>query len=139
MLRMNLFLAFFHGEQALVALVLGGFIIVVAVPLVFYVWLRRTKSSERKLTYTYVVTTAVLCVLMALTSNDALSLFHLTVATVAFILTSPWNVITLYAVSSAGNADIGDREIISAMLLGAGVNAMILFFLAKKAKNAWKV
>jgi hypothetical protein len=138
MLRMNLFPAFFHGEQALVALILGGFIIVVAVPLVFYLWLRRTKSSERKLTYTYVATTAVLCFLMAL-SNDEMSLFHLTVGTMAFILTLPWNVITLFAVSFAGNADIGDREIISAMLLGAGVNAMILYFLAKKAKNAWKV
>lgn len=136
---MNLSLAFFHGEQALVALILGGLIIVAAVPLVFYVWLRRTNSSERTLTYTYAVATAVLCVLMAATSYDELSLFHLTVATVAFILTLPWNVITLVTVSVAGNADIGNREIIAAMLLGAGVNAWILFLLAKKAKKAWKV
>ena len=134
---MNLSPAFFHGEQALVGLVLGGFIIVVAVPFVFYVWLRRTSSSERTLTYTYAVTTAVLCVLMAATTYDELSLVHLTVATVAFILTLPWNVITLVAVSVAGNADIGNREIIAAMLLGAGVNAWLVFLLAKKAKG-WR-
>ena len=134
---MNLSPAFFHGEQALVALVLGGLIIVAAVPLVFYVWLRHTSSSERALTYTYAVSTAVLCVLMAATSYDELSLIHLTVATVAFILTLPWNVITLVAVSVAGNADIGNREIIAAMLLGAGVNAWLVFLLAKKAKG-WR-
>ena len=134
---MNLSLAFFHGEQALVALVLGGLIVVTAVPLVFYVWLRHTNSSERTLTYTYAVATAVLCVLMAVTTYAELSLFHLTVATVAFILTLPWNVITLVTVSVAGNADIGNREIIAAMLLGAGVNAWILFLLAKRAKG-WR-
>jgi len=134
---MNLSLAFFHGEQALVALALGGLIVVVAVPLVFYVWLRRTNSSERTLTYTYAVSTAVFCVLMAVTTYDELSLSHLTVATIAFILTLPWNVITLVAVSVAGNADIGNREIIAAMLLGAGVNAWILFLIAKKAKG-WR-
>jgi len=136
---MNLSLAFFHGEQAIVALVLGGLIIVAAVPLVFYVWLRHTSSSERALTYTYAVSTAVLCVLMAATSYDELSLIHLTVATVAFILTLPWNVITLVTVSVAGNQDVGNREIIAAMLLSAGVNSWILFLLAKKAKKAWKV
>ena len=136
---MNLSLAFFHGEQALVALVLGGLIIVVAVPLVFYVWLRHSKSSELKLTYIYVLSTAVFCALMALTTYDEVSLFHLTVATVAFILTVPWNLITLFVVSFAGNSDIGNGEILSAMLLGAGVNAWILFFLAKKAKKNWKV
>ena len=136
---MNLSLAFFHGEQALVALVLGGLIVVVAVPLVFYVWLRHSKSSELKLTYIYVLSTAVFCALMALTTYDEVSLFHLTVATVAFILTLPWNLITLFVVSFAGNSDIGNSEILSAMLLGAGVNAWILFFLAKKAKKNWKV
>ena len=136
---MNFSLAFFHGEQALMALVLGGLIIVAAVPLVFYVWLRHTSSSERALTYTYAVSTAVLCVLMAATSYDELSLIHLTVATVAFILTLPWNVITLVTVSVAGNQDVGNREIIAAMLLSAGVNSWILFLLAKKAKKAWKV
>jgi len=136
---MNLSLAFFHGEQALVALVLGGLIIVVAVPLVFYVWLRHSKSSELKLTYIYVLSTAVFCALMALTTYDEVSLFHLTVATVAFILTVPWNLITLFVVSFAGNSDIGNGEILSAMLLGAGVNAWNLFFLAKKAKKNWKV
>ncbi|MEN3327107.1 MAG: hypothetical protein V7638_1914 [Acidobacteriota bacterium] len=139
MLRMNLSPAFFHGEQALVAFFLAALIIVGGVPLIFYIWLRHTKSSELKLTYTYVLSTAVLCVLMAFTIHDKLSLFHLTVATVAFVLTLPWNVITLCVVSYAGNSDIGSREVLATMFLGAGVNAMILFFLAKKARSAWKV
>jgi hypothetical protein len=134
---MNLSLAFFHGEQALVALILAGVIVVVSVPLVFYVWFRHTQSSELKLTYIYVISTAVVCLLMALTTNDEMSEFHLTLATIAGILTLPWNFITLLAVNFAGNSEIGNREIISAMLLGAGVNAMILRFLGKKAKG-WR-
>ena len=133
---MNLSLAFFHGEQALVGLVLGGFIIVVAVPLVFYVWLRRTSSSERALTYTYAVSTAVLCVLTAVTAPHELLLF-LPVAAMAFILTLPWNAITLVVVSVAGKADINNFELIAAMVLGAGVNSWLVFLLAKKAKG-WR-
>ena len=137
---MNLFLALFHGEQALVALVFGGFIVVITVPVIFYTWLRHTKSSERKLTTIYVVSTAVLCALSALTMRYELSLFALTVATAAFILTLPWNAITLIAITlAAPNSDISDREILVTMVLGGGVNAMILFYLAKKAKKSWKV
>jgi membrane protein DedA with SNARE-associated domain len=134
---MNLSLAFFHGEQALVGLVLAGLIVVVVVPLVFYVWLRRTKASELKLTLTYVISTAVICALNAFSTKDPTSLFQVTVFILAFILTLPWNVITLVVVSLAGAADIGDRELVATMLLGAGVNAMILFFLARKAKR-WR-
>ena len=135
---MNLSPAFFHGEQALAAFALSGLIIVIAVPLVFYVWLRQTKSSERTLTLTYAISTAVLCGLSAFPSEDPVSLFHLTVVTLAGILTLPWNLITLIAISlAAPNSDISDREIVVTMLLGAGVNTMILFFLAKKAKG-WR-
>ena len=134
---MNLSLALFHGVQGLVALVLAGLIIVVSVPLVFYVWLWHTKASGRKLTVTYVVVMAVLCGLMAVTTNDRTSSFHLTVSLIAFILSLPWNVVTLWAVSMAGNAIISDLETGAAMLLGAGVNTMILFFGAKKLRS-WK-
>jgi hypothetical protein len=133
---MNLSLAFFHGEQALVALALGSFIVVVAVPLVFYVWLRHTKASELKLTLTYVISTAV-CVLNAFSTNDPTSLFQLTVFILAFILTLPWNVITFLVISLVGNADVSVREVVVVTLLGAGVNTVILFFLAKKAKG-WR-
>lgn len=135
---MNLFLAFFHGEQALVAFGLGGLIIVVAVPLVFYVWLRRTKSSERALTLIYAISTAVLCGLSAFQSDDPVSVFQLTVFTLAGVLTMPWNVITLIVITlAAPNTDIRDREIVVTMLLGGGVNTMILFYIAKKAKS-WR-
>lgn len=138
MLRMNLFLALFHGEQALVAFAVGGLIIVVAVPLVFYVWLRQTKSSERTLTLIYAISTAVLCGLSAFQSEDPVSVFQLTVFTLAGILTMPWNVITLIAITlAAPNSDISEREIAVTMLLGGGVNTMILFYLAKKAKG-WR-
>jgi len=134
---MNLSLAFFHGEQALVAFVLAGLIIVIAVPLVFYVWLRHTKASELKLTLTYVISTAVICVLNAFSTNDPTSLFQLTVFILAFILTLPWNVITFLVISLVGNADVSVREVVVITLLGAGVNTVILFFLAKKAKG-WR-
>lgn len=134
---MNLSLAFFHGVQGLVALVLAGLIVVVSVPLVFYVWLWHTKSSGRKLAVTYVVVMAVLCGLMAVTANERTSLFHLTVSLIAFILSLPWNVVTLWAISMSGNAITSDLETGAAMLLGAGVNAMILFFCAKKLRS-WK-
>jgi hypothetical protein len=136
MLRMNSFLAFFHGEQALFAFGLSALIAVVTVPLVFYVWLRHTSSSERALTFTYAISTAILCGLSAFPPQDTVSVFQLTVFTLAGILTLPWNVITLIAVSLAvPNSDISDREIAVTMLLGAGVNAMILFFLAKRVKD----
>lgn len=135
---MNISPAFFHGEQALVAFGLAGLIIVIAVPLVFYVWLRHTKSSERALALTYAISTAVLCGLSAFPSENPVSLFPLTVFTLAGILTLPWNVITLIVISlAAPNSDIGEREIVVTMVLGAGVNTMILFFLAKKAKG-WR-
>ena len=135
---MNFFPAFFHGEQAIVAFIIGGLIIVVAVPLVFYVWLRHTKSSERPLTIIYAITTAILCGVTAFASENSVSVSHLTVFTLAGLLTLPWNIITLIAISlAAPNTDINDREIVVAMLLGAGVNTMILRFLAKKAK-AWR-
>lgn len=135
---MNLSPAFFHGEQALAAFGLGGLVIVIAVPLVFYIWLRHTKLSERTLTLIYAISTAVLCGLSAFLSKDPVSVFQLMVFTMAGILTLPWNVITLIVISlAAPNSDISDGEIVVTMVLGAGVNTMILRFLAKKAKG-WR-
>lgn len=133
---MNLSPAFFHGEQALVALALAGLIVVISVPLVFHVWLWHTKASERTLAVTYAVSTAILCGLSVLKPDDPLSLFHLTVSTVAGILTLPWNIITLVATAMASNTDISDREIVIAMLLGAGVNTLIVFYIAKRMRSS---
>ena len=135
MLRMNLSPAFFHGEQALAAFGLGALIVVIGVPLVFYVWLWHTKASERTLAVTYAVPTAILCGLSVLKPDDPLSLFHLTATTVAGILTLPWNIITLVVTSIASNAEISDREIVMAMLLGAGVNTVIVFYVARRIRR----
>lgn len=134
---MNLSVAFFHGVQGLMALVFASVIVVIAVPLAFYIWLRHTKSSELKLTYTYAVFMAVVCALMAFTRADSQSLFQLTVSTVAFILGLPWNAITLYAVSIASDSDIGEGELVAATLLGGGVNSVLLFYAAKRLRQ-WR-
>lgn len=134
---MNLFLAFFHGEQALVGFLFAGIIVLICVPLVFYVWLWRTRSSPLKLTLIYLVSTAVLCVLSLIPTENPISLFHVTTATLTGILTLPWNVITLLPVALSDISEISRTEGVVAVLLGAGVNAWILFFLATKARR-WK-
>ena len=134
---MNLFLAFFHGEQALVGFLFAGIIVLICVPLVFYVWLWRTKSSPLKLTLIYLVSTAVLCVLSLIPTENPISLFHVTTATLTGILTLPWNVITLLPVALSDISEISRTEGVVAVLLGAGVHAWILFFLATKARR-WK-
>lgn len=134
---MDLSLAFFHGVQGLIAFAIAALIIVIGVPLVFYIWLRHTKSSELKLTLIYASVAVVVCGLVAIPTGDSQSLFHGTVFILAFILTLPWNAITFYALTIAGDSDISDPETAATMLLSAGVNAVALFFLAKKARR-WK-
>ena len=134
---MNLSLAIFHGVQGLVALVAASAIVVIGVPLAFYIWLWHTKSSPLKLTYTYAVFMAVVCALMVFTTNDPLSLFHLTVSMIAFILALPWNIITLAVASITGDSDITNGETVAAMLLGAGVNSVLLYYAAKRLRK-WK-
>jgi hypothetical protein len=131
---MNFSLAFFHGEQVLVALALAVVITVIGVPLVFYVWLWHTKASERTLALTYAVITAGLCGLSAL-EFDPLSVFRLTTVTLAGILTLPWNIITLVVSAMSSNAEMSDREMVIAMLLGGGVNTAILFYLGKRMRS----
>ena len=117
----------------MVGLVLAGLIALFGVPLVLYVWLWYTKISGLKLTLTYLVLTAVVCGLIAFSPSR--SLFSLTVSALAFIFTLPWNVVTLWVLSMAHNSDSSDREFAAAMLFGAGVNAVILFFIAKKLRS----
>jgi len=134
---LNLFLGFFHGEQGLVAIGLAGLIVVIAVPLIFYVWVWHTKTSERTLTLIYAVTTAVLCGVCLLPHEDPVSIIHLTMFILAGILTLPWNIITLIVAGVVGHADIGDREFVITMLLGAGVNSLLIFYGAKRVRR-WK-
>ena len=134
-LRMNFSLAFFHGEQFLVGMAVAGLIVVITAPLVFYIWWH-TKSSERTLTLTYVIAVAV-CVLNAIPTDNPSSLFQFTMFTVAGILALPWNLITIVAIDITNNSYVSDRESMVATLLGAGVNAVIIFYGAKRLRR-WK-
>lgn len=119
------------------AFALGGLIVLICVPLVFYVWLWRTNSSTLKLTLIYAVSTVVVCGLSLIPTESPVSLFRLTMATIAGLLTLPWNILTLLPAALSDTSEISRTEGTFAMLLGAGVNAWILFFLAKKARG-WK-
>ena len=131
---MNFSLAFFHGEQFLVGMAAAFLIVVITAPLVFYIWWH-TKSSERTLTLTYVIAVAV-CVLNAIPTDNPSSLFQFTMFTVAGILALPWNLITIIAIDIT-NSNVSDRESMVATLLGAGVNAVIIFYGAKRLRR-WK-
>jgi hypothetical protein len=134
---MNFSLAFFHGEQALIGFGAGIIILVICVPLVCYIWLRHTNSSERTLTLIYVVSMAVVFALIPFNMSDPTSSFGLTLFTLALILSLPWNVVTLAVISFAAHAEVSDREFVATMLLGAGLNTMLVYYAAKKVRS-WK-
>jgi hypothetical protein len=134
---MNLSLAFFHGEQALVGLLFAALIALFGFPLLVYVWLRHTKLSERIPALVYFIVTASACVIVLGAHNPAF-LPLLTIFYIGFILTLPWNVITIFALYWFGNQYMSDREIAFVMLMGAGINTMLLYFLAKKLRGLVK-
>ena len=129
---MNFSLAFFHGEQFLVSMAVAGLIVVITAPLVFYIWWR-TKSSERTLTLAYVIAVAV-CALNTIPA-DGSSLFQFTMFTTAGILALPWNLITIVAIDLTNNSNVSDGESMVATLLGAGVNAVIIFYGARRLRR----
>ena len=135
---MNLSLAFFHGEQALVGFIFAAVIALLGFPLLIYVWLRHTKVSEQILALTYFIVTASACVVMALSTPDPTSVPLLTIVYIAFIFTLPWNVITIFVLYAYGNQYMTDREVAFVMLMGAGINTMLLYFLAKKLRRLVK-
>ena len=128
---MNFSLAFFHGEQFLVSMAVAGLLVVITAPLVFYIWWR-TKSSERTLTLAYVIAVAV-CALNTIPA-DGSSLFQFTMFTTAGILALPWNLITIVAIDHT-NSYVSDGESMVATLLGAGVNAVIIFYGARRLRR----
>ena len=133
---MNFSLAFFHGEQFLVGMAAAFLIVVITAPLVLIIWWK-TKSSERTLTLTYVIAVAVACGLSAIPTDNPLSMFQFTMFTVGGILALPWNLITIVAIDITNNSYVSDRESMVATLLGAGVNAVIIFYGAKRLRR-WK-
>lgn len=132
---MNLSLAFLHGEQAFVAFIFVAFTVLFGVPLLVYVWLRHTKLSEKKLALAYFIVTASACSVFALGGPDSAYIPLLTVFYIAFIFTLLWNVVTLLALYVFDNEYMSNNEITAVMLMGAGINTMLLYFLAKKIRE----
>jgi hypothetical protein len=135
---MNMSLAFFHGEQALVSLLFAALIALLGFPLLVYIWLRHTKVSVLLLALVYFTVTASACGVMAFHEHAPPSILLLTVFYIGFILTLPWNVISIFALYWFGNQYMSDREIGFVMLLGAGINTMLLYFLAQKIRSIVK-
>lgn len=133
---MNLSLGFFHGEQALVAFILVAVVVLFGVPLVGYVWLWHTKLSERTLALAYFIVTVSACGVFDLGVLDSAYIPLLTVFYIAFIFTLPWNMITILALYVFGNQYMGETEIVVVMLMGAGINTMLLYLLAKKIRGS---
>ena len=131
---MNLSLAFLHGEQAFVAFIFVAFTVLFGVPLLVYVWLRHTKLSEKKLALAYFIVTASACGVFALSDSTSLPLFI--PSYIAFIFTMPWNLITIFALYWLGNQYMSDNEVALVMLMGAGINTMLLYFFAKKIRGS---
>ena len=132
---MNISLAFLHGSQVLVGFVFAAVIVLLGFPLLLYVWLWRTKVSERKLAIGYLVVTASACGVVALSSPGSATIFIFTAFFIAFIFSLPWNVITIVAISFIAHQNMSDNEFALIMLLGAGINSMLLYFAAKKMRN----
>jgi hypothetical protein len=130
-------LAFLHGEQLLVGFLLAGVLVLIA-PILIYFWLWHSKLSELELALAYFVIVAVLCGLFAITSGDPTSIFAFTVMGLSFILTLPWSLmITIGStlILSPDDANLGDRSYALLLALAAGVNAVILYFIAVKMRR----
>ena len=133
---MNLFLAFLHGEQALIGFIFAAITVLLGFPLLVYVWLRHTKLSEKKLAIAYFIVAASACGAFALRVPDSAYIPIFTVFYIAFILTLPWNVITIVALYVFDNQFMSDNEVTLVMLMGAGINTMLLYFFAKKIRGS---
>lgn len=131
---MNLYPAFLHGEQALVALLFAGIIALLGVP-VLYFWLWHTKVSALKLAIAYFVIAAVMCAQLAFGEPNPGSIPSLTASALGLILSLPWSVGVGWVLSTTLNLDFDDRAVGVVMLFGAGVNAVLLYFAAAKMRR----
>ena len=133
---MNLPLAFLHGEWILVPLGLAVLIALIGVPLVLYIWLWRTKISELKLAIGYLLFVAVLCFMFGSSgpANPASILWN-TASALGFILTLPWNLLATWVFSNLRGSEVSDHDIAIMMLLGGGVNAVLLYLIAIKLRR----
>lgn len=132
---MNVSLALLHGEQVFFSLVFAALIALVGVPLVLYVWLWHTKISELRLSLAYLIFMAILAAVFGSNPSAARSMLALTASSLGFILTLPWNLLIGWALSKVLNSEGDDSEIAILMLLGAGVNAVLLYLAAVKLRR----
>jgi hypothetical protein len=132
---MNVSLALLHGEQVFFSLIFAALIALVGVPIVLYVWLWHTKVSELQLSIAYLIFMAILAAVFGANPSAARSMLPLTASSLGFILTLPWNVLIGLVLSKVLNFDWDDSELAILMLLGAGVNAVLLYLIALKLRR----
>ena len=140
-LRTNLHLALLHGEQVLVGLLLAAVIVIVAIPLLLYLWLWYSKFSELSIAVAYFAIVVVLCVVFAIKPNDPTSMISLGAFSLSFILTLPWSALAGFVIGElmkAQDSILGDRPFALVIVLCAGVNAVILYFIAVKMRRLIK-
>lgn len=129
-----------HGEQLLVALALAGVIVVIGGPILLYIWLWHSEVSESKLAFGYFLFVATLCAVPFIGSPAPLSVFSLTTFSLAFILSLPWSVsgFVLHEILETRGEALGDRSLAMVMLFCAGVNAVLLYFIARRMRRLIK-
>ena len=132
---MNFLFAFLHGEQVLIGLLLAGIVVLVGVPFLLYLWVWNTRLSETHLAVGYFMSVAALCVGLAVTPSDPTSILALAAFSVSFILTLPWSPLAGWLVSEFRDSALSDRAFSVVMLIGAGINAVILYFIAVKIRR----
>jgi hypothetical protein len=136
-----LHLALLHGEQFLVGFLFAAVIVIVGFPVLMYFWLWRSTISESKLALTYFVVVAVLCLLFSITPNNPTSIPSFIAYSISFILTLPWSALAGFVIGEmleARGSTLGDRLFALVIVICAGVNAVILYFIALKMRRLIK-
>lgn len=132
-------LAFLHGEQVIIGLLVAGAIILAGLPLLLYIWLWYSNLSELKLALIYFVSVSALCAVSGFIPYDRGSAFSLMVFSFSFILTLPCSALAGEVFSEmmkARDSVLGDSAFAVVMLFCAGVNAVILYFIAVKMRRS---
>lgn len=131
-------LAFLHGEQVLIGILLAAAVVFVCFPVLLYIWLWRTQVSELKLAVAFFVSVTVLAVILVVTPNDPTSILTLAAFSLSFILTLPWSALAstvLVQILKAGGSGMGENAFAVLMIISAAVNAVILYFIAVKLRR----
>lgn len=131
-------LAFLHGEQVLIGILLAAAVVFVCFPVLLYIWLWRTKVSELKLAVAFFVSVTVLAVILIVTPDDPTSILTLATFSLSFILTLPWSALAstvLVQILKAGGSGMGENAFAVLMIISAAVNAVILYFIAVKLRR----